>query len=304
MASRVIPTQGATDLPTFKVFSDGEEIGGLFGILSVYVSKRVNKIPTARIILSDGDVSKEDFEVSNGDHFVPGKEIEIHAGYHNTEDPIFKGIVIKHGIKTQKDKTSVLILDLRDATVKMTIGRKNSYFQEVTDSDVIEELIGAYSLDSEVEATDVEHLELVQYHATDWDFMVSRAEANGQLVFVDDGKVTVQKPDPSQEPLIELAFGHNVFEFEAGIDARDQYAATTSTAWDYSAQEVLEEEGADPGFEEQGNLSASDLADVIGLETWPQQHGGKVTDQELKQWSDAKLLRSRLAKVQGNIKMV
>ncbi len=304
MASRKIPTQDKQDLSTYTVLVGGEDLGGLYGLKSVMVSKSINKVPTARIILSDGNVADEDFEISSGDKFVPGQEVEIQAGYHNTEDPIFKGIVIRHSIRTT-GSTSVLIVDLKDAAVAMTVGRKNKYFEEVADSEVIEELLGTYSkLKPDVEATEVTHLEMVQYYVSDWDFMVTRAEANGQLIFVDDGTVTVKKPDLSAEPLVELAYGHNVVEFEAGVDARDQYAATKSFAWDYAKQEVLEEEGKDPGYEEQGNLKATELADVLGLKSFDQVHSGKVSDQELKAWSDAKLSRSRLSRVQGRVKTI
>jgi Rhs element Vgr protein len=302
MASRKIPAQDKLSLPTYKVLVGGEDLGGLYGLKSMVVSKTINRVPTARVILMDGKVAKEDFEISSGDKFVPGQEVEIQAGYHNTEDTIFKGIVIRHSIRTSIS-ASVLIVDLRDASVAMTVGRKNKYFEEVTDSDVIEEILGTYSkLTPDVEATKVSHLEMVQYYVTDWDFMLTRAEANGQLVFVDDGTVTVKQPDLSAEPLVELAYGHNVVEFEAGVDARDQYAATKSFAWDYAKQEVLEEEGKDPGYEEQGNLKATELADVLGLESFDQVHSGKVSDQELKAWSDAKLSRSRLSHVQGRVK--
>ena len=302
--SRIIPTQDAPDLPTFKVLVDGEDIGGLYGVISLMASKAVNKIPKARLVLADGSVADEDFEVSSSDVFVPGKEVEIKAGYHSKEDTIFKGIIIKHGIKANQGRNSVLIIDLRDNAVKMTIGRKNKYFEEVKDSDIIDELLGEYGLDTDVEDTDVEHKEMVQYYTTDWDFVVSRADVNGKLVFVDDGAVSVKKPDLSQEPLLNLAYGHNVIEFEAEMDARDQFTASTSKSWDYAKQEIIEEEGENPGLSEQGDFSATDLADVVGLETFLQQHTGKVEDTELKAWSDAKLLKSRLAKVKGRVKII
>lgn len=291
------------DLSSFTVLVDGEDIGGLYGLKSVVVSKTINKIPTARIILKDGSVPLQDFEVSTGDLFLPGKLIEIYAGYQQDGTLIFEGIVIRHGIKTTA-KASLLILDLKDAAIAMTVGRKSKYFSEVKDSDLMEEIIGTYpTLNPNVEATKVTHKEMVQYYVTDWDFMVSRAEVNGQLVIVDDGVVNVAQPDLSTEPVLELTYGKDIQEFEAGIDARDQYSTTKSKAWNAAAQSVLEEEGADPGYVEQGNLSANELADVLGLASFDQLHPGKVMDQSLKAWSDAKLSRSRLSRVQGRVKV-
>ncbi|MCK5703623.1 MAG: phage late control D family protein [Cyclobacteriaceae bacterium] len=272
--SRIIPTQAETDLSTFTILSDGQEISGEIGIESIFVIKSVNKIPTAQITIVDGSVPREDFEVSSGTLFVPGNELEIKAGYHSDENTIFKGIITKHSIQSKKDKPSFLIIDLKDESVKMTIGRKNKYFEEVTDSDVIEEIVGEIGLDSDIESTDVSHQEMVPHHATDWDFLVSRAEVNGKLVFVDDGKITVKAPDLSADPIVELAYGHNVFDFEAGMDARDQFTTVKSSSWDIANQGIIEGEADEPSITEQGNITSSELADVIGLEELPLQHSG------------------------------
>ncbi len=300
---RTIPTQAATDLPTFTVLVEGEDIGSLYGIMGIMVTKSVNRIPKAKLILADGNVAEGDFEISSNDVFVPGKEVEIKGGYHNIEDTIFKGIIIKHSIKADENRNPVLQIDMRDKAVKMTIGRKNKYFENVIDSDVMEVLINGYDLEYDVEATTVEHGEMVQYYTTDWDFMIARAEVNGKLVFVDDGKISIKKPDLHQDPILNLAYGDNVISFEAGMDARDQYAITSSKSWNYTEQEIIEEEGEDPDFSEQGNFSTQNLADVIGLDSWLQQHSGKVVDTELKAWSDSKMLKSRLAKVKGRVKI-
>ena len=228
-----------------------------------------------------------------------------HAGYDNREETIFEGIIIKHGLEIYTDKASRLILELRDPVIKMTVGRKNKYFFESSDSDVMEELIGKYSgLEAEVESTSLSHAEIVQYHATDWDFILSRADANGQIATTEAGKVTIQKPQTSADPIIELQYGDNVVEFEAEMDARQQYAATTGFSWDFIKQEVAEKEGANPSMDFQGDISGDDLAAVIGLESFQMQHGGLLADEELQAWTDAGLMRSRLSKIQGRVKIL
>ena len=299
-----ILTQAETDLATFTILSNGQAISGEIGIESIYVVKSVNKIPTARINIIDGSVPLEDFEVSSGDLFIPGAELEIKAGYHSDEETIFKGIITKHAIQTKKDKPSLLIIELKDEAIKLTIGRKNKFYEEVKDSEIIEEIVGNYELTPDIEATEVTHKEMVQHHVSDWDFLVSRAEVNGKLVFVDDGKITVKAPDLSADPMLKLAYGHNVYDFEAGMDARDQFTTVKSSSWDFANQEVIEGEAEEPSFKEQGNFLSSDLAHVIGLNELPLQHSGKITDSELKAWSDAKLMRSRLAKIKGKVKIV
>lgn len=297
----VLSTQAEPNLATIRILSNGDELPGDIGVSSIMVTKTINKIPQARLVLFDGSTADEDFQLSAGDYFTPGSELEIKAGYRSIENPVFKGIVIKHGIEARTDEPSKLIIELRDVAVKMTVGRKNRYFEELADSDLIEELLGDYGLEPEVEQTAVTHAEMVQYFSTDWDFMLSRADVNGQLVFIDDGKVTVKAPAMGDAPLLKVQYGLNVVEFEAGMDVRNQYTSAVSKSWNYVTQEVSELEGSDPGFDNPGNISGADLAGVIGLESWGLQHTGHSPDQELQAWADAQMVRSRLAKIRGRV---
>lgn len=300
---RTIPAPDTTDLPTFTILLEGEEISGEYQVALVAVTKGVNQVGAAKVVVFDGDPSKEDFPISNGGDFVPGKEIEIKAGYHSTEESIFKGIVIKHGLKFGKKGRSMLVLDCKDEAVKMTVGRKNAYFFESTDSDIIEEILGKYAgLTPDVEGTTVSHAEMVQYYVTDWDFMVSRAEVNEMLVFNDSGNLKVAPPDLSSDPVLTLLHGATLLEFSAEMDARTQFSAVSGTSWDFSEQELLEIEGEAPGFESSGNITSDDLTEVIGLEAFLAQHPGKVEDAELQAWTNTVMMRSRLAKIRGHAK--
>jgi hypothetical protein len=69
--SRTIPTQANTDLATFNIFTNGTALSSDIAIVSISVWKSINKIPTARLVLSDGDMAKADFELSAGASFVP-----------------------------------------------------------------------------------------------------------------------------------------------------------------------------------------------------------------------------------------
>lgn len=299
--SGVINTSKSADLITFKVLIDGQELSKIYGVKSISVIKEVNKIPTAKLVLIDGEAAKREFNLSNEDFLIPGKKIEITAGYHSDEESIFKGIVIKHNLKI-RENSSLLIIECKDEAVKMTIGRKSKYFYESKDSDIIEELISNQGLSKEVEATAHEHLELVQYNATDWDFMVLRAQANGKLCFVDDGEITVAKPNIDQEEIETITFGATLLEFDAEIDARHQVQKVSSYAWNHSDQELLEIEAKNPDVSLNGNISVSDLEAIIGLENLELKHGGAVTDEELQEWADAKWLFQQLAKVRGRVK--
>jgi Rhs element Vgr protein len=298
--SGYIQTAKNPDLITFKVMSGSSELPGKYRVKSIVVEKEVNRIPYARIVILDGSVPEQDFKLSNEDLLIPGKEIEITAGYHSIEETIFKGVVVKHNIKI-RNGSSYLIVECRDKAVKMTLGRKSKYFYESTDSDVIEELIGNSGATADVEATSNSHKELVQYQASDWDFMLTRAQANGKLCFVDDGTIKVAKPD-FQDAVETVVYGSSIHEFDGEIDARDQFSKITAKTWSYTDQELTEVEAQDPAISLNGDLSSGDLAKVFGIEDLQLKHGGSLTQSELQEWGDAKATFQQLAKTRGRVK--
>ncbi|MEN2399254.1 type VI secretion system tip protein VgrG [Flavobacterium sp. MC2016-06] len=299
--SGVIQTSKSADLVTHKILIEGEELSKTYQVKSIVVQNEVNRIPMAQIVLVDGEASERDFKLSNEELLIPGKKIEITAGYHNDEETIYKGIIIKHSIKI-KSSTSLLIIECKDEAVKLTIGRKSKYFYDVKDSEAFEEIIDSYGLDKEVEATNFSHKELVQYNTSDWDFIVSRAQANGKLCFVENGKISISKPNVTASSVETVTFGATLLDFDAEIDARNQFAKVSSYSWDYANQEIVEIEANDPGVSLNGNLSASDLAETIELDNLQLRHGGTITEVELQDWADAKLLFQQLSKIRGRAK--
>ncbi|MDZ7695057.1 MAG: hypothetical protein U5K69_28725 [Balneolaceae bacterium] len=260
---RTIPADRPTDFPTFEVLSDGDKLSKKYHVFSFTVSKSLNRISYAELKLKDGDPAAEDFPVSNTDLFKPGSEIELKAGYHNDNETIFKGIVVKHGVKARDGRASKLKVECKDKAVKMTSGRKNRYFSEMTDSEIFEELIGAYGLEADVESTSQSHKEMVQYYATDWDFLLARAEMKSRCVLADDGKLIVKKPS-IEDPELTLTYGATILDFEAEMDARDQHKAITSSSWDYSAQEVVESEGKSRRLIRRGISARMSLPGLLG----------------------------------------
>ena len=147
--SRTIETSRSADLVTFKILIEGTELSAAHQVKNISVEKEINRIPFAQIVFFDGEAASQNFSLSNEDLLVPGKNIEIKEGYHSVEETIFKGIIIKQSIKI-RESNSVLIVECRDEAVKMTIGRKSNFYYESKDSDIIEEIIGKYALESDV----------------------------------------------------------------------------------------------------------------------------------------------------------
>lgn len=298
---RIIPSEAPRSVATYTLLSNGVELTRTYQVLSVLVQRELNRIPFATLVLIDGDPAAETFAVSNSTDFEPGKTLEIRLGYRSQEETIFKGLVVKHGIKL-RERHSVLVVECRDAAVKMTVSPVNKYRRDLTDSSLIEELISSHGLEADVEDSGFTHKELVQYNATDWDFMLCRAEANGMLVAANDGKVIVKKPDLQAESVLNIQFGATVFDMDLEMDARYQFEKVTATAWNPADGEMRSGiEAAEPQTPTAGNLEADTLAAITGQEGFALLHNGNLQQEELQQWADGKLLQTRLAKIRGKV---
>ena len=318
------PLPECRSLITHTILIDGSPLPDLVMIKNISVVRSANRIPYALIEILDGDPADQSFIASDMDILSPGKEIEIKTGYHGDDATIFKGIIVRHAVKIPQDGAPHLEIECKDKAVKLTVGRKNKYFFEQRDSDIIEEILRGGGVQPNVDATSVTHKEMVQYYATDWDFVVTRAEANGMLVYVEDGTVVVKKPDFGQAAKFPIVYGSSLYEFEAEMDARDQYPTVEVSSWGIGDQDVqkitpsgagglggfsvpsvpgvLSSAASAIGINLPGQPPNTDYSQVMGLDQLPLQHGGALNREEAQHWAEAQVTKSELAKKRGRVK--
>lgn len=302
--AQLIPAKGKQGVESFtlRVQVKGEPltIPGTVQVYGLSVGKEVNRIPYAKALIIDGDPAKQDFEVSSEDWFAPGNPIEIFLGYLNDPTRVFKGVIIKQQLSIRQG-ISMLEIDCRDAAYRMTLHRKGRYFEDLSDSDLAAGLLREHKLDANIATTRHKHAALVQYDCTDWDFLLSRMDANGLLTILDDGKARVQPPDFKQTPALHLHHGATVIEFDGGLELRDQHEQVLARAWNPGDQAIVEIPAKAPVIKENGNLPGQTLSKVNGTGPITHRHGGNVSENELQAWADARLLKDRLSRTCGRV---
>jgi Rhs element Vgr protein len=305
MEELMIPNPSQHDVSTFNILVNETPVNASYQVLGISINKEVNRIPTAKIILRDGDAAQRNFEISNSNDFVPGNKIKIKIGFDSNNSQAFKGIITRHSVKIKENGKSELHIECRDEAVKMTIGRHSRYYEQVKDSQIFDTLIGAYSgLTSDAQTTTLTHKEVVQHHVSDWDFLLLRAEANGMLVYVNDGVIKITKPVTSAEPVLQVTYGSSILELEASMDARTQWKNVEAASWDYAGQQLFKADASEaPGFTEPGNITGSNLAEAINLDKYLVHHSGHLLEQELQDWADGIMMRSRLSKIRGRARV-
>ncbi len=296
------PISANTDTATFTITANGTDVTTKYEVLSVDIDFALNRIPTARLVVRDGSAADESFTASASSDFKPGTQIGVQCGYHETNSPVFTGIVIKTSIQQPRSGSSTLVVSCRDAAVAMTIGRKSACYTDTTDSTVMSTLISNAGLSADVTSTSAQLEEITQYAATDWDFLLTRAEANGFVVNVADGKVAVAAPGFSASPSLSVVYGIDILEFNLEEDVRTQLSSVVCTSWDPATQAVVTTSQSARNDNPLGSDTSSELAKVTGSAPYQLNTPTPLANDALTAWAEAQLTKCSLAKIRGTVR--
>lgn len=290
------------------IMSGGNALSMEYRVVSVDAALTINKIPHARIILQDGSWSKQNFAYSDKGDFDLGKEIKVSIRANNQSKfiNIFEGVVVKHSLKKRGGDT-FLIVDLKDKAVRMTTMRKTFAYQKKNDQEIIKEII-TRNTDLKVDKIDqaaVKHEQMIQYNATDWDFVLARAEANGLWVIVDGGKFKLIKPKTDGTAVSTYNYGASgIHEFELQADIHQQLSEVEALSWDVTKQEAAKPAKAAKFSLSQDAKSAVAAAEKLNADTYQLASYTDLEPEEVQAWADAKIQKNRLSLFKGRIKIL
>ena len=288
---------------TITVKSEGQAIDASFMIASVDVTAEVDRIADATIVFLDGDHASQEYPVADSALFQPGKLIEILARFGDDPDAtIFKGPVVRNGLRIHEGRPT-FVVEMRDSAVALTRRRQSRVFREVADSDLFSQIVQAAGLTTgTVDATTPTHREMVQYRVTDWDFLLSRAQALGMCILAHQGEVSLRLPDLSASPDHEIDIGlAMVLEMDLELNGLGTANGTEASAWDLAGQErPAPTEGTEFSLQ-QGNLTAGQVAGDIGYQADSFAHLVPLDPEEVTAWSDGQLRRNTLGLLRGRI---
>ncbi|MHB9147084.1 MAG: type VI secretion system tip protein VgrG [Candidatus Amoebophilus sp.] len=293
----------SSDLVNYFIKVGTKEIDKEFPIFSITVNKTINKIPYAKILLHDGDPAEQSFLISNSNIFEIGKVVEIRLGYQSDLTVVFEGVITKHSLKANNYTNPYLEVYCKDIAYQTTLVPKTISFADTTDSGALESILKNYKSDikQHISSTTIKHEILAQQDTTDWDFINVRAEANGQVVIVDDGTLTTKKPNSSQTPSYTFTYGVDIYGLDLEMDASTQWQQAGGKIWKHDEQACEVVNASTVGEKSFGATSHAKLAGTNKQEPITFIHGGNVTKEEMKNFSTGLLELNRLAKIRGKV---
>src|SRR5262249_62257232 len=97
-----------------------------------------------------------------------------------------------------REGAPTLEVTVKDKAISLAGTRHSKIWAETKDSDAISAIVSAAGLTmGDAPDTKPVHEALVQHEATDWDFILSRADPLRLLATVRDGTLSLAKMDPS-----------------------------------------------------------------------------------------------------------
>ncbi len=303
-------------------------------LLSLDIVREVNKIPWARLTLADGDLVTDSFSLSAGSFFILGATIELRVveGKMMKAELLFTGLVTKHSIKADGG-SGLLIVELKDLTFQMTRVRRTQVYNGF-DSEIIKNIIrrktdtGDFSyalnkslvsdLNISIPQTNLMLSELVQYHCTDWDFILSRAEANGCWVMIKNQllpagmAIDIKTPEIQNPPVATFEYAsQQIYSFHMEMDGRNYYDQVDAYGLDIN-NIALTAEGSQTKFSlEQQTLVPTaqekqlDNHDItqLGGDQYQVIHPVAMDKLERQNFSSAQVQKTRSSLYKGQLKV-
>lgn len=287
-------------LVTYSLLVDGNPVSDAIEIVSLSVHQEINVITRATIVIVDGDPETEDFQVSSSRQFLPGKKIEISLGYDSANVKVFKGIITSNSQKANDDST-LLIVECKDEAVKMTLDKNSKHYVDLSASDIAESLLGTYGISNlDITSSDIIHKQLVQFNSSDWDFMISKLDAVGLMCILNNGTTKIKKivAGPESTSLTEFGYGDNILDFEADMDARIQSENVKVLSWNYTTQELEDDEVA----LNLRNASGVTTDELGAGQVTTIRASGKKEPEEQSALAKTKKIREVLSKIKGSLR--
>jgi uncharacterized protein involved in type VI secretion and phage assembly len=202
--------------------------------------------------------SEEDEFFQFADSFKIGNSVKIGFTSSTTESQEFetqeKGDLIEGEITAietyfNADSQAPIVIRGYDVSHRLHRGQYNRSFQNMTDTDIVNKIIGEVGISSgSVENTsgpygygDINGSNgyTLQYNQTNMDFLRKLAHRNGFECFVQDGKFNFRKP--SVKETLELTWLQTLNSFSVRVSSAHQVSSVEARGWDYSKKAGISE---------------------------------------------------------------
>ena len=184
----------------------------------------------------------------------------------------------------------------------MTLAKKSDLYEKKKDSDIITTLVSGAGLTKTIDATTLEHDFLSRHNCSDWEFILSRAAANGMVVFNSQNSITVEVPKVSGTEIVTVIYGKDAYSFHADLDSVKQLQQIETATYDVYEEKSVTQSGLEPAnLDQPGTIDGKKLGKVTAPVKLVWNVSAPLQTKELKSLADAALVLSRLKRIKGEV---
>jgi phage protein D/phage baseplate assembly protein gpV len=215
-----------------------------------------------------------------------GDPIEIDCTFgsaaNSESQKIASGEVTALEMETGHHGNTTIIRGL-DLSNRLFRGRKTMAYQQMSASDIVNQLIGdADGLSpGQVDSTDATYSVATQANQSDWEFIQQLARENNRLAFCSQGELNfVEPPDASTAPEVptsddadslstgQLLMGVNLVRVSISVSAAEQISSVTVGGWDPDQKQGITGQGEAGTVMASNDDSPDSIAGTFGGETF------------------------------------
>ncbi|MBE9052222.1 VgrG-related protein [Nostocales cyanobacterium LEGE 11386] len=179
--------------------------------------------------------------------FAIGKKIKIgfisstteNADFENAEQGyVLEGEITAIETEFTSESQAPIVIRGYDISHRLHRGRYNRSFQDVTDSDVVNQIIGEASIAAgSVTSTSIVHKYVFQENQTNMEFLRERAARLGFELYVQDAKLNFRQP--AQDQALTLKWLEDIHNFRVRVTSAEQVSSVEVRGWDYSKKQPI-----------------------------------------------------------------
>jgi phage protein D len=170
-----------------------------------------------------------------------GRRITVAFGISGSPETVFEGMISAIGGAFPEGRPPELIVLAEDALARLRLKRRSRTFENVKDTDIIQQIADGAGLRAEVDASGPSHRQRWQVGESELELLRERAEAVDGRIILHDGALTVRARADGARP-IPLSYQNELIRFDVRADLAQQRTRVRVHGWDVAGKTAIHEE--------------------------------------------------------------
>lgn len=174
------------------------------------------------------------------DWFDFGKPFAVQLGPPGSEKRLFNGRITAIEAQYPQRRPPEVTVLAEDRFQDLRMERRTRFFEDVSDSDVVNQIAAQHGLTAQVDAEGPTYRMLAQLNQSDLAFLRERAAAIDAELWMDDRTLHCQTRSQRDAGTVTLEYGRSLLEFSVLADLSHQRSSVRVSGWDVGSKEAID----------------------------------------------------------------